>query len=197
MKHFEEDLNPIERFKRAIMRAREKGVLLPEGTALATVGANGCPSLRMMLLKGVDDRGFTFYTNMASRKARELMLHPHASLCFWWPSLEEQVRVEGEVEIVEDGEADTYFATRPRGSQIGAWVSRQSEILSSRDALKKDFGELEKKYAGKSVPRPPFWSGFLLKPERIEFWFGRPDRLHDRVLYARKGSDWIVSSLYP
>jgi len=189
--------DPIKKFKESLARAEAEGILLPNGMSLATVGKEGKPTVRMMLLKGVDERGFIFYTNLNSRKARELATCPKASLCFWWPSLEEQVRVEGTVEPVKERDADAYFVSRPRGSQLAAWASQQSEPLSSREALLTEVEKLRKRYEGREIPRPPFWSGFVLVPERIEFWFGRPDRLHERILYERKGKEWTEELLYP
>ena len=192
------ELNVIlDRFKSALQRAEDEGLHLPNGATLATVGTDGLPSARVVLLKGVDERGFVFYTNKESRKARELRANPKASLCFWWPSLEQQVRVEGKVTDVEDADADAYWETRPRGSQIGAWASRQSEPLPSHDALVGEFERLEREYGGRIVPRPPFWSGFCLEPERIEFWTGREDRLHHRELYTRTERGWQKTLLSP
>jgi len=189
--------NPIERFKASLARAEASGLTLPNALSLATVGKDGRPSVRMMLLKGVDERGFVFFTNLNSRKVRELATCSYASLCFWWPSLEEQVRVEGSVEKVKDKEADTYFASRPRGSQLAAWASRQSEALSSREELLAEVEKIGRQFEAKPIPRPPFWSGFLLIPDRIEFWLGRPDRLHERTLYERRGREWIPKLLFP
>lgn len=173
--------------------------ILPEPTAmaLATVGDEGQPSVRIVLLKGVDERGFVFYTNYESRKGRELLAHPKAALCFHWQPLERQVRVEGSVEPVAPEEADAYFATRARESQIGAWASLQSETLSSHDVLEARVREMEARFAGRDVPRPPHWSGFLVRPERIEFWRSRAFRLHERIVYERAGAGWHVRRLYP
>jgi pyridoxamine 5'-phosphate oxidase len=189
--------DPIERFKAALRRATDAGLRLPNGAALATVDSEGRPSVRVVLLKDVDQRGFVFYTNLDSRKSRELQSNPKASLCFWWPALEEQVRVEGAVELVDNAEADTYWQSRPRGSQLGAWASAQSEPLSSHQAIVDEYARLEKKYQGGSIPRPPFWSGFRVTPNRIEFWRGRDDRLHERELFTRAAGGWKISLLYP
>lgn len=188
--------NPITEFLGALERAESRQVDTAPA-ALATADAGGRPSVRMVLLRGADDRGFVFHTNYDSRKARDLTDNPHAALCIHWPSLEEQIRIEGSVERVSDAESDEYFATRPRGSQIGAWVSKQSAVLLSRETLEEEYREAERRFEGKPVPRPSFWGGFRIIPERIEFWFGRPDRLHDRLLYVRQGSDWRIERLYP
>lgn len=189
--------NPIERFRQTLVRAERAKITLPNAMALATVGLNGKPSVRMMLLKGVEEQGFVFYTNLESRKSRELSKRPAAALCFWWSALKEQVRVEGEVKPLGKAEADAYFASRPRGSQITAWASLQSEVLHSRRELIDAVARIKKRYQGKEVPRPPFWSGFVLVPERIEFWFDRADRLHERILYTRQGKRWVTTLLYP
>ena len=189
--------NPIAQFKKALKRAERKGFPFPNAMALGTASQSGTPSLRMMLLKGADSRGFVFYTNLRSQKGRELLRNPNAALCFWWPALEEQIRIEGKTKRVSAKEADRYFTTRPRGSQIGAWASRQSSALESRGALLAEFQEYEKKFKGKKVPRPSYWSGFILVPKRIEFWHGMPDRLHDRTIFIRRGKSWTRTKLYP
>jgi pyridoxamine 5'-phosphate oxidase len=188
--------NPITEFLNAIERAAARQVDTAPA-ALATADAKGRPSVRMVLLRGVDERGFVFHTNYNSRKARELTENPRAALCFHWPTLEEQVRIEGQVERLPPGESDAYFASRPRGSQLGAWASDQSAVLSSRETLEEAYREIERRFADGPVPRPPFWGGFRLVPERIEFWFGRPDRLHDRILYNRTADGWTIERLYP
>jgi pyridoxamine 5'-phosphate oxidase len=178
----------------AVDRAR-----LPEPTAmtLATVGADGAPSARIVLLKALDERGFVFYTNLGSRKGKELTANARAALVFHWAPLERQVRVEGTVERVTDAEADAYFATRARDSQVGAWASRQSEPLASDAELDAQVREVEARFAGRAVPRPPHWSGFRVVPERIEFWHGRAHRLHERRVFERRGGAWTLRRLFP
>jgi len=169
----------------------------PNAVALASVDATGMPDVRMVLLKGFDARGFVFYTNFESAKGVELLGSMKAALCFHWKSLRRQVRVRGSVEIVTEQEADAYYASRPRGSRIGAWASKQSRPLESRFALEKAVAEYTARYALGDIPRPPFWSGFRIKPESIEFWHDRPFRLHDRMRFTPKGDDWERVRLYP
>jgi pyridoxamine 5'-phosphate oxidase len=188
---------PFACFGEWMQRALDAGVAEPTAMALATADAEGRPSVRMVLLKGFDEQGFVFYTNLESRKARELSANPHAALCLFWQPLELQVRIEGGVSRVSDEEADDYYASRARGSRIGAWASLQSRPLSSYDELMARVQEYEAKFTGESIPRPPFWSGFRLVPERIEFWQGRPSRLHERERFDRDGDAWRVQSLYP
>jgi pyridoxamine 5'-phosphate oxidase len=188
--------NPITEFLSAMERAASRQVDTAP-VALATATSAGVPSVRMVLLREVDERGFVFHTNYDSRKSRELTDNPRAAMCIHWHSLEEQIRVEGRVERVSDAESDRYFQTRPRGSQLGAWASDQSAILPSRETLEERYRETERRFEGQDVPRPPFWGGFRLIPDRIEFWFGRPDRLHDRLLYVRQGTGWKIERLYP
>ena len=188
--------NPITEFLSAVERAGARGVDTAP-VALATADASGRPSVRMVLLRGADEHGFVFHSNYTSRKARDLTENPHAAICVHWPAIEEQIRIEGTVEQLDDRASDDYFASRPRGSQIGAWASRQSETLDSRETLEEEYRAVEQRFHGGPVPRPPFWGGFRLIPERIEFWFGRADRLHDRLLYLREGDQWRVERLYP
>ena len=192
--------DPIALFQQLLAEAaalpRE---VMPEPTAfaLATVGDDAQPSVRVLLLKDVDRRGFAFYTNLESRKGRELAANKKAAMNFHWPALERQVRIEGRVTPVSEQEADAYFATRPRGSQIGAWASRQSRPMDRAGDLDARVDEFEKKFDGKPVPRPPHWSGFRLDPTSIEFWKGKASRLHDRQLFVRDGDGWRVQLLYP
>lgn len=165
--------------------------------ALATATPAGVPSVRMVLVRGCDERGFVFYTNLGSRKARELGDNPRASLCFHWKSLTRQVRVEGTVELVTEEEADAYFASRPRESRLGAWASRQSEVMAGRFELEKRVAETLLRFPVGTVPRPPFWSGFRLRHERVEFWQQKPFRLHERVVHVRDGDAWRTEQLFP
>jgi len=188
--------DPIDQYLRAAERAKTEGVDTAPA-ALATADAQGRPSLRVILVRGVDQRGFVFYTNYGSRKARELTGNPHAALCQHWPSLEEQIRVEGRVELVDPQESDRYFAGRPRDSQLGAWASDQSQPMDARHVLADRLREFEARFEGRAVDRPPFWGGFRVIPERMEFWYGRPGRLHERLLYAKTASGWTTSWLFP
>ncbi len=189
-------LDPINQYLKAAERARKEGVDTAP-CALATADTSGRPSLRVVLLRGVDARGFVFYTNYGSRKARELTANPQAALCQHWPALEEQIRIEGPVALVDPQESDGYFAGRPRDSQLGAWASNQSEEMASRDQLASRYKEVEARFGGRPVDRPPFWGGFLVIPERIEFWYGRPGRLHERLLYRKDASGWTTGWLFP
>jgi pyridoxamine 5'-phosphate oxidase len=191
--------DPISRFEAWMEDARAAEPNDPNAVCLATATADGRPSARMVLLKGVDARGFVFYTNIESRKGGELAANPHAALCFHWKTLTRSVRVEGRVEPVSEAEADAYYASRARGSRIGAWASKQSRPLESRFALEKRVAEFGLKYAVGDIPRPAFWSGFRVIPARIEFWRDMPFRLHERLVFLRdgEGQAWRTEMLYP
>jgi pyridoxamine 5'-phosphate oxidase len=187
--------DPLAIFSALFERAA-RDLAEPNAMVLSTVDPDGRPSARYVLLKGIDERGFVFYTNDESRKARALAVHPYAALTFYWPP-ETQVRIEGDVERIPGVEADAYFATRPRGSQIGAWASTQSAALASRAALDERAADIEARFAGMPVPRPPFWGGYRVVATSIEFWTRDPVRLHERVAFQRDGSKWTRSLLFP
>jgi pyridoxamine 5'-phosphate oxidase len=189
--------DPIAQFERWFAEALAAGLEEPSAMALATADADGRPSVRMVLLKGVSQAGFVFYTNYQSRKARELAVNPFAALCFYWEALERQVRVEGEAEKLPEEVSDAYFQSRPRGSQLGAWASPQSQTIASRAELEARLKALEAEYAERPVPRPPFWGGYLLRPTALEFWQGRENRLHDRFRYTQGASGWHLERLAP
>ena len=192
------DPDPIRQFQIWLNEAFEAKIPLAEAMTLATATPDGKPSARMVLLKQVDQDGFVFFTNYRSAKARQLDANPYASLVFYWNQLERQVRVEGSVARVSEQESRDYFQTRPRESQIGAWASDQSEVISSRDTLELRAQELETLYCDRDIDCPEHWGGYRLRPERIEFWKGRVGRLHDRILYRRESSDfWTISRLAP
>jgi len=189
--------NPIDAFLELFSRAQASEPGDHRACTLATADADGRPSARIVLLHGVDQAGFVFYTNFGSRKATQLAQNPHAALCCYWASLNVQVRIEGSVARLSDLASDAYFASRPRDSQIGAWASRQSETLDSRETLESRVRLREARFTSADVPRPPFWGGFLLSPTRIEFWKHRDSRLHDRRLFLRTDEAWQTTRLYP
>lgn len=189
--------DPIARFRDLFDRASATGMVNPNAMVLSTRGADGGVSSRVVLLKGFDESGFVFYTNLESRKAVDLAADPAVSLNFYWREIGRQVSIEGTAEPVSPEEADAYFATRPRQSQLGAWASRQSQPLSSRFALLREVVRTEARHLGRSIPRPPHWSGFRVLPSRFEFWVEGPFRLHDRSLFEKVGGGWSVTKLYP
>jgi pyridoxamine 5'-phosphate oxidase len=192
------DANPYRQFRTWLDQAEASGLTEPNAMTLSTCSLDGFPSARVVLLRGLDERGFAFFTSYESRKGKELNANPRASLTFYWASLERQVRIEGDVERVSVQESDAYFRARPRGSQLSACTSAQSEVVPNRLALETRWAQLEIEYAGREVPRPPFWGGFRVRPHSIEFWQGRPNRLHDRLRYRLlQNGVWIVERLSP
>jgi pyridoxamine 5'-phosphate oxidase len=189
--------NPIRQFSEWFDQALKTDLLDVNAMSLSTVSEEGIPSSRIVLLKGIDEHGFQFYTNYNSRKGRELQQNPHAALCLYWAPLERQIRIEGKVEKLGRKQSRDYFHQRPRLSQLGAWASEQSSRIESRSALEEQFRSIKHKFEGEEVPLPDFWGGFLLSPNRIEFWQGRPGRLHDRICYEKAGTEWNVFRLSP
>ena len=191
------DPHPIAQFERWFGEAVAAGVVEPNAMVVATVDDDGAPSARHVLLKGVDERGFVFFTNYDSDKAHQLVADPRCALVFRWHALNRQVRVRGTARHLPDEESDDYFRTRPRGSQLGAWASPQSQVLASRAELEDRLAEVEARFAGRDVPRPSHWGGILVSPVSLELWQGRPDRLHDRLRYRLDGSQWRIERLAP
>jgi pyridoxamine 5'-phosphate oxidase len=189
--------DPIEQFRRWLGDAESAGIPLPNAMAVATADAEGRPSVRHVLLRGIDERGFTFFTNYDSRKGRQLAENPHAGLVFLWKLLDRQVNATGTTERVDPAESDAYFATRPREARLGAWASAQSSVLESREELERRVAEADERFAGTEVPRPPNWGGFVVRPDTVEFWQGRRSRLHDRFRYAREDAGWRIDRLSP
>lgn len=189
--------NPFDLFRQWFNQAAESEPKYADAMALATVDEDGMPSVRTVLLKTFDERGFVFFTNHESRKGIELIATPKAALCFYWKSIDRQVRIRGNVEVISEAENKAYFASRPRESQIGAWASRQSQVISGREELEARFHKYAAEFEGEPVPRPPHWAGFRVVPTEIEFWKEGPYRLHDRVLYGRSGDGWTWVYLSP
>ena len=195
----EEVQDPLAEVQRWLETAREHGVPGADTMIVATSTPDGRPSARAVILRGLDERGFVFFTDTRSRKGRELAANPRAALVIVWDEEERQVRAEGRVERVTEGESDAYFARRPRGHQLGAWASRQSDVLARRDDLARVMAEVTARFAGRDVPRPPYWGGYRLVPDAVELWEGRPDRLHERIRYRRpsNGTGWVGEWLWP
>ena len=191
------DKNPMLQFDQWWAEAIQSNITEVNAMTLATVGSNGMPSARMVLLKGVATDGFIFYSNYASSKAADMQLNPHVALVIFWKELERQIRIEGKVAMLPDAQSDTYFLSRPVDSQIGAWASPQSSTIASRAVLDENLNMVKLQFANSPIIRPPFWGGYLVKPSKIEFWQGRSNRLHDRLLYEKIGADWALKRLAP
>jgi len=191
------DPDPIKQFSNWFTAAIEAGIRDVNAMSLATAGPDAKPSVRVVLLKGFDQDGFIFFTNYESEKGAQLEANPYGSISFYWIELDRQIRISGKTEKTSREESQTYFHSRPIGSQLGAWVSHQSEVIDARRILEARLAELEERFAGQEIPCPPHWGGYRIKPERIEFWQGRPNRLHDRFRYTRQGESWRIDRLAP
>jgi pyridoxamine 5'-phosphate oxidase len=189
--------NPILQFEKWFKEAVDAQVNEPNAMTVCSATTEGKPSARILLLRSFTENGFVYYTNYASRKGIEIAANPNCSLLFFWPELERQIRIEGEVEKQTTEESDLYFNSRPRESKLGAWASEQSRVIINREVLNKKYEKLSKKYPDENVPRPPYWGGYILKPLSIEFWQGRPNRLHDRILYTKENNNWKIERLSP
>ena len=190
------DMDPIKQFGLWFNEAMDCEIKDANAMSLATADKNGRPSCRIVLIKGFDDNGFVFFTNYQSHKGNDLEENPFAALTFYWQGLERQVRIEGPVEKISEADSDDYFNSRPEGSKIGAWSSPQSQTISSRDLLDNE-RDFQQKYSGQNIPRPPYWGGYVVKPEMIEFWQGRPNRMHDRIVYKKTDANWKIERLAP
>lgn len=189
--------NPVLQFEKWFKEAVEAKVNEPNAMTVATATADGKPSARIVLLRNFDETGFVFYTNYTSRKGGEILKNPYATLLFFWPELERQVRIEGKLKKQSAEESDKYFNSRPRESKLGAWTSEQSRVVASRKALDEEYEKVSQKYPGENVPRPIYWGGYILEPTAIEFWQGRPSRLHDRLFYTKEKESWKIERLAP